>query len=125
MRRVTSVFFILSLVAIFALAAGPALAQSSSKTDKPADTGQQVHDQFTRGTANVTTGWMDAPKQLVEESKTGSPVWPVTGAIKGAASAIGRTAVGGFEAVTSPVPQKEPIIKPEVFDPADKVNQGK
>jgi hypothetical protein len=66
-------------------------------------------------------------KEGFDEAKEGekNPAWPITGAAKGTASGIGRMGVGAFEAVTAPVPQKEPIIKPEVFDPEDKVNQGK
>ncbi|MFQ5893622.1 MAG: hypothetical protein ACE5H5_04845, partial [Nitrospinota bacterium] len=84
---------ILAFAAVLALASGPALAQQSQAS--PGDVGKQAHDQATRGAANVITGWMDAPKQIVEESKTGeqNPLWPVTGAVKGTAAAVGRPAV--------------------------------
>lgn len=130
MRRLVSISFILTLIAVFALVAGPALAQSKqpeSSQPQSENYGQKVHDQFTRGAANVVTGPMAGFKEGFDESKQAdkNPVWPVTGAIKGTAAGVGRMGVGAFEAVTSPVPQKEPIIKPEVFDPEDKVNQGK
>lgn len=136
MRR--SVYFtvILAIAAAVALAAGPVLAQSqqsegqAQKSEGQAtsdDYGQKVHDQFSRGTANFVTGPMAGFKEGFDEAKEGdkNPAWPVTGAVKGTAAGVGRMGVGAFEAVTAPVPQKEPIIKPETFDPEDKVNQGK
>lgn len=129
MRKVICLSFILALAAAVALAAPPALAQESQSQSKSQsdDYGQQVHDQFTRGAANVVTGPMAGFKEGFDEAKDGdkNPAWPVTGAVKGTAAGVGRMGVGAFEAVTSPVPQKEPIVKPEVFDPEDEVNQGK
>ncbi len=128
MRYVIGLTFVVALAAAVAFA-GPAFAQAKSEEAKApsGDYGQQVHDQFTRGATNVVTGPMSGFKEAFDESKQGdkNPAWPVTGAVKGTAVGVGRMGVGAFEAVTSPVPQKEPIIKPEVFDPEDKVNQGK
>lgn len=130
MRHAISICFVFALAAALVLAAGPALAQSKqpeSSQPQSENYGQKVHDQFSRGAANVVTGPMAGFKEGFDEAKQGdkNPAWPVTGAIKGTAAGVGRMGVGAFEAVTSPVPHKDPILKPEVFDPEDKVNQGK
>ena len=121
MRNAMYLYLALSFAAVFALASGPALAQESKSY------GEKVHDQATRGAANVVTGWMDAPKKPVEESKDAgtNPLWPVTGTVKGAAAAIGRTAIGGAEVLTAPVPHNKQILDPEVFDEEDKVTELK
>ncbi len=121
MRNAMYLYLALSFAAVFALASGPALAQQSKSY------GEKVHDQATRGAANVFTGWMDALKKLFEESKDAdkNPIWPVTGTAKGAAAAIGRTAIGGAEVLTAPVPHNKEIITPEVFDPEDEVTKAK
>ncbi|MDA2916090.1 hypothetical protein MYX64_04495 [Nitrospinae bacterium AH_259_B05_G02_I21] len=120
-------YVMLVLAAVVVLAAGPALAQQSQGQAKT--TPEAIHDQATRGAANVLTGWMDLPKQIVEESIEGDEnvIWPITGTIKGAAAAGSRTAVGAAEIVTSPAatPQTTSPSNPEVFDPEDKVTTAR
>jgi putative exosortase-associated protein (TIGR04073 family) len=117
----------LVLSAVVVLAAGPAFAQQGQ--GKAQTNLEAVHDQATRGAANVLTGWMDLPKQIIEESVEGDEniLWPITGTIKGAAEAGSRTAVGAAEIVTSPAatPQTTSPSNPEVFDPEDKVTTAR
>ena len=118
---------ILALTAVAVLAAGPAFAQQGQ--GKAQTNAEAVHDQATRGAANVLTGWMDVPKQIVEESKEGDKniIWPITGAAKGVVEAGARTAVGAAEIVTSPAatPQTTSPSNPEVFDPEDRVTTAR
>ena len=121
MRNAMYLYLALSFAAVFALASGPALAQESKSY------GEKVHDQATRGAANLLTGVLDAPKKIVDESKDAgtNPLWPVTGTVKGAAAAIGRTAIGAAEVLTASVPHNKEILTPEVFDPEDEVTKMK
>lgn len=116
-------YAMLVMAAVVVLAAGPALAQQSQGQAKT--TTQAVHDQATRGAANVLTGWMDAPKQILEESKEGDEnlFWPITGTVKGVVAAGSRTVVGAAEIVTSPAAthQTRSPLNPELFDPEDEV----
>ena len=117
----------LVLSAVVVLAAGPAFAQQGQ--GKAQTNPEAIHDQATRGAANVLTGWMDLPKQIIEESEEGDEniLWPITGAAKGVVEAGARTAVGAAEIVTSPAatPQTMSPSDPEVFDPEDKVTTAR
>ncbi|MDV2494833.1 MAG: exosortase system-associated protein, TIGR04073 family [bacterium] len=117
----------LVLSAVVVLAAGPVFAQQSE--GKAQTNPEAIHDQVTRGIANVLTGWMDLPKQIVEESVEGDEniLWPLTGAAKGVVEAGARTAVGAAEIVTSPAatPQTKSPSDPEVFDPEDRVTTAR
>jgi len=70
-----------------------------------------------RGAANVATGWIEIPKEMVNvtENKNdimGLFVAPFTGLWK----AIVRTVAGAYEIVTFPIPmpaEYEPIVQPE------------
>ncbi len=117
----------LVLSAVVVLAAGPAFAQQGQ--GKAQTNPEAIHDQATRGAANVLTGWMDLPKQIVEESEEGDDnlFWPLTGAAKGVAEAGARTAVGAVEIIISPTatPQTTSPSDPEVFDPEDRVTTAR
>ena len=70
-----------------------------------------------RGIANVATGWIEIPKEMVnvteqENDMKGLFVAPFTGLWKG----VVRTVVGVYEIVTFPLPipaEYAPVVEPE------------
>ena len=85
---------LLPFLSVVMLLASPAFAADDNVAAK-----------FGRGIANLTTGWIEAPKNIANESRRHNPVVGLTwGAIKGAAHTVGRTAVGAFDTATFFVP---------------------
>ena len=81
------------------------------------DTGRLVMTKLFRGVANLTTGWMEIPKQMIQTSNE-KGFWKGIswGFAKGLGWAMGRTATGAYEIVTFPFPIPEdyhPVIHPE------------
>jgi len=72
---------------------------------------------FSRGLANTTTGWGEIPKNIANESRNSNALVGATyGTAKGAAHAIGRTAVGAFDLVTFFVPTNEYVHSTYVWN---------
>ena len=70
-----------------------------------------------RGLANVTTGFLEVPGRIVEETRKRPPVegWAL-GFVEGVGGIIPRELVGVYEVVTSPFPAPpdyRPILEPE------------
>lgn len=105
---------VLTLVLGLALlgAAAPAHAENHSQ-----DTGRLVVTKLFRGIANLTTGWLEIPKQIaVAQQELGTGPGFTWGVAKGIGYAVARTASGAFEIVTFPFPVPEdyrPIMNPE------------
>ena len=79
--------------------------------------GQDVINKLGRGVANLFTGWIEFPKEIINVTSSdgdvkGLFVAPIVGLWK----ALGRTFVGLYEIVTFPIPLPagyEPIVYPE------------
>lgn len=75
----------------------------------------QISQKFIRGVVNLSTGWMELPRQVYEVGQTEG--W-VTGLLRGPFDGIGmffaRTVAGVFEVATFPVPLPtyQPILSP-------------
>ncbi len=97
-----------------ALAAAPAFAAGGP--DHVGNPGEKL----ARGVVNITTGWVEVPKQAAIGAQEAGPPGLVGGLLKGVALGVTRTVVGGLEAGTFflPIPERyEPILKPAtVFD---------
>ena len=78
-------------------------------------------DKAGRGLGNMATGWFEIVNQPVQLAKTqdwGKALF--TGLMKGAVYGVGRTLVGAYEFVTSPIPSSDgyaPIMYPELIVP--------
>lgn len=62
-------------------------------------------EKLAHGVGETATGWVEAPKEIVEESKRTNPVVGVTkGAIVGTAKAVEKTVKGVAKAATFFIP---------------------
>ncbi len=81
------------------------------------DTGRLVLTKLFRGIANLTTGWLEIPKQITfTTQEMGGGAGATWGLVKGLGFAIARTASGAYELVTFPFPAPDgykPIMDPE------------
>ena len=83
---------------------------------------QQIGTKFVRGVANLTTGWVEIPKQIYV---VGSNEGWVAGALRGPFDGLGmfaaRTIAGAYEILTFPIPvppNYQPMLSPDyVWDP--------
>ncbi len=86
----------------------------------PAVAGEYASDseaKFTRGLANIATGWGETPKNIVNESNNHNALVGLTyGTVKGAAHTVGRTAVGVFDLVTFFAPTEEVVHSTYVWE---------
>jgi putative exosortase-associated protein (TIGR04073 family) len=86
------------------LAAGDAAAQSAQR-------------KLGRSLANMTTGFLEVPGQMVRETRArGAGVGVPLGFVKGLGGIVVRELVGVYEFLTSPLPWPagyQPIIEPE------------
>lgn len=88
--------------------------------------GHQVSEKFIRGMVNLSTGWVEVPRQIYE---VGTNEGWVRGVLRGPFDGIGmffaRTVAGAVEIATFPVPLPtyKPMMTPvyawESDDPAD------
>ena len=101
------------MATVLALVAGtPALA---------GDYGDRASNKLARGLANLTTGWLEVPKNISNESRRSNVGVGLTwGSIKGGLHTVGRTAVGAFDTATFYVPSKEVVHSTYVWDDFDK-----
>ncbi|HYB73029.1 MAG TPA: exosortase system-associated protein, TIGR04073 family [Candidatus Sulfotelmatobacter sp.] len=97
-----------------ALTAAPAFAAEGP--DHVGNPGEKL----ARGVVNITTGWVEVPKETALGVQEAGPPGLIGGLLKGVALGVARTAVGGLEVGTFflPIPHGyEPILKPAtVFD---------
>ncbi|MDQ6982450.1 MAG: exosortase system-associated protein, TIGR04073 family [Mariprofundus sp.] len=98
---------------ITVLAMGLFVAAPAMASDYATDSGAK----FTRGLANVVTGWGEIPKNIVNESRDNNVLVGLTyGTFKGAAHGVGRTAVGAFDLVTFFAPTEEVVHSTYVWE---------
>lgn len=78
---------------------------------------QQIGTKFVRGVANLTTGWVELPKQIYV---VGTNEGWVAGALRGPFDGLGmfaaRTIAGAYEILTFPIPvppNYQPMLSPE------------
>lgn len=92
MRRVS--FLFLFLVLMISASVQPAFC----KEDNPGT-------KLGRGLANIFTGWLEFPAEIGRQiEKRGDIAAAFVGPVLGLGKAIGRTAVGFYEALTFPIP---------------------
>ena len=90
---------------------------------------QRIATKFTRGAANIATGWMEMPKQVYLVGRREG--W-VTGALRGPIDGLGmviaRTIAGAYEVLTFPLPlppQYQPMLLPEyIWQPEPPAEQA-
>jgi len=69
------------------------------------DYGTQSASKFARGIANLTTGWLEVPKNIGNEShRSNAGVGITYGTLKGGVHTVGRTLSGAFDTATFFVP---------------------
>lgn len=91
MKTNKTVIIVLLIVTLLAIAA-PAFADNAGT-------------KLGRGVVNALTGWMEIPKNIYNEScKSNVLVGLTWGTIKGAGYCVARTAVGGYEIASFPIP---------------------
>lgn len=113
MRRPSAGWLLIApLVLLFC--AGPARAE---EREAAPNTGRASATKLFRGVANVATGWIEVPKQMsLEWEEKGAKRGLTVGLARGLGWAVGRTAVGLYEAVTFPLKGQgdyAPIMTPE------------
>lgn len=78
---------------------------------------EEVGDKATRGFANLATGFIELPKNVVNISHDSNIAVGMTwGVLRGAAHTVGRTLLGAGEFITSPIPTGTLISPSWVFD---------
>ena len=107
MKRHIGMAMVMAMV--FLAATPPARAEQ--------DTGRLATSKLFRGIVNLTTGWLEIPKQTVNTSQDKGLGQGLTwGFAKGIGWAVGRTLAGAYEIVTFPFPIPEnyqPVMQPE------------
>ncbi len=99
---------------------------AQAQVDESQGLGHQVSGKFFRGVVNLSTGWIEVPRQIYE---VGTNEGWVRGVLRGPFDGIGmffaRTVAGAVEMATFPVPLPtyKPMMTPvyawESDDPAD------
>ena len=100
----------------------PAQAEEPSVAEK-------IAMKFARGMTNVTTGWVELPKQIyLVGHNEGWMMGALLGPIDGLGMVIARTIAGAYEILTFPVPlppQYQPMLKPDyVWQPEPSSQQA-
>ncbi len=111
LQRERRILFVGTLiVAAIVLAVGPAVAEEQSMAGL-------MGKKLLRGIANVSTGWMEVPKQIYRIGKEeGILAGALRGPIEGLGMFAGRTIGGAYEILTFPVPIPNP--EQPLFEPA-------
>lgn len=104
---------------------------AQAQTDEAQVLGHQVSGKFIRGMVNLSTGWIELPRQIYE---VGTNEGWVRGILRGPFDGIGmffaRTVAGAVEMATFPVPLPtyKPMLTPtyawESEGPADTIPAG-
>lgn len=84
------------------------------------DYGSDVGAKLGRGVVNTATGWVEIPKNIVNESNESNVAMGLTwGLVKGIFQTVGRTAVGVVELVTFFIPNEEIVHPTYAWDPME------
>lgn len=79
--------------------------------------GTRVGEKMGRGLANIVTGWVEIPKNMINTSKDSNVGIGLTwGLVRGIAQSVGRTLVGAGELATFFVPTPDIIHPTYVFE---------
>ena len=82
-----------------------------------ADYGSQAAAKFSRGIINLTTGWLEVPKNISNESrKSNAGVGLTYGTVKGGVHTVGRTTAGALDTATFFVPSKSFVHSDRVWN---------
>ncbi len=74
--------------------------------------GAQFLDKAAHGLANVSTGWLEVPKNIYIMSRETNVLYGFIGGTgMGIFRTIGRTGVGVFDLISAPIPT-DPLVKP-------------
>jgi putative exosortase-associated protein (TIGR04073 family) len=100
-------------------AAQPSAPQPSASSQNQAIAGYPglVAAKLLRGLANLSTGWLELPKQIARVG--GSRGWLIgstRGSIEGLGMLTARTLAGAYEVLTFPIPvppRFQPLLQPE------------
>jgi len=96
-----------------------------AQAEEPANLETQISQKFLRGVVNLSTGWMEIPRQVYEVGQNEG--W-VTGVLRGPFDGIGmffaRTVAGAVEVATFPVllPPYQPILSPAYVWESERVD---
>jgi len=82
--------------------------------------GSKVGNKALNGFANMTTGILEIPKNIINVSNESNVIWGIVGGtIMGTLNLVGRLATGLTDLITAPLPTK-PIVYPAyVWDDFD------
>jgi len=81
------------------------------------DYGSQATAKFSRGIINLTTGWLEVPKNISNESrKSNAGVGLTYGTVKGSVHTVGRTAAGALDTATFFVPSESFVHSDQVWN---------
>ncbi|MDP1770700.1 MAG: exosortase system-associated protein, TIGR04073 family [Methylobacter sp.] len=76
-----------------------------------------VGSKLGQGFANITTGFVEIPKNMVNISHDQNVFVGLTwGLLRGVLQTVSRTTVGAAELITSPIPTKDFITPPYIWD---------
>ncbi|MBY0473848.1 MAG: exosortase system-associated protein, TIGR04073 family [Nitrosomonas sp.] len=74
-------------------------------------------ERFVSGIANVTTGWVELPKNIVLTGQKDGPIYGVTvGLAMGLMHTVGRTLVGALDVATFWMPLKPSVNPPYIWE---------
>lgn len=87
-------------------------AVSADDTGNKKSYAAQSLDKAAHGLANVTTGWLELPKNIYIMTRETNVLYGVIGGTgMGIFRTIGRTGLGVFDLITAPIPT-DPMVKP-------------
>jgi putative exosortase-associated protein (TIGR04073 family) len=92
-----------------------ALAVSLVHAEEHGSYQRDVLDKAGNGFANLSTGLLEIPKNIINTSNDSNIVYGVVGGmLKGSVNMVGRMGVGLVDLVTAPIPTK-PIVYPALI----------
>lgn len=106
----------LVLVAVLTML-GLALCSTNCAQAQESSLGPKIGWKLGRGVANLTTGWVELPKQIYTTWKAEGWVTGILqGTVDGVGMLFGRTVAGAYEIVTFPIPippEYQPMLQPD------------
>lgn len=85
---------------------------STSFADEPKTYGAQIGLKTASGFANIATGWLEVPKNIINTTNDTNIIWGIGGGtFKGVVVMVGRMGTGVADLVTFLIPTK-PIARP-------------
>ncbi|MFQ5992899.1 MAG: exosortase system-associated protein, TIGR04073 family [Nitrospiraceae bacterium] len=106
----------LVLVAVLTML-GLALCSTNCVQAQESSLGSKIGWKLGRGVANLTTGWVELPKQIYTTWKAEGWVTGILqGTVDGVGMLFGRTVAGAYEIVTFPIPippEYQPMLQPD------------